>query len=58
MIDMLEAMLRAAGHKPGRWRMSQDGPFSAARLLLFCAMADSNIGERKSGALLRLFDQV
>jgi hypothetical protein len=33
-----------------RWRMSQPGPFSASRSSLFCGVAASNIGERKSGA--------
>jgi len=34
------------------------GTFSALRSLLFCGMDDSNMGERKSGALLRFFDKV
>ena len=37
-----------------RCRTSQPGPFSAARSLLFCGIADSSIGERKSGALVRV----
>jgi hypothetical protein len=41
-----------------RWRISQPSPFSASRLLLFCATLDSNIGERKSGAFVRFFAQV
>ena len=41
-----------------RWRTSQAGPFSAARFLLSCGMAASNIGERKSGASLRFFENV
>jgi len=38
--------------------MLQAKPFSAGRLLLFCGMEDSNMGERKSGALLRLLAKV
>src|SRR6201986_5174360 len=41
-----------------RFRTSQAGPFSALRSSSFCGIEDSNIGERKSGAFERLFDQV
>lgn len=34
------------------------GPFPAARSLLFCGIAAPNSGDRKSGALDRLLDQV
>src|SRR5579864_5392372 len=41
-----------------RWRISQPNPFSASRSLLSCATLDSHIGDRKSGAFVRLFAHV
>jgi hypothetical protein len=41
-----------------RLRTSHAGPFSALRSSSFCGIEDSNIGDRKSGAFDRLFDQV
>jgi hypothetical protein len=40
-----------------RFRTSQAGPFSA-RSLLFCGIAASSMGERKSGALVKVLANV
>src|SRR5215470_6288527 len=37
-----------------RWRTSHAGPFSAARFLLSCGMAASNIGDRKVGGITQV----
>src|SRR5690348_3301104 len=41
-----------------RWRISQPGPFSALRSSLFCGVAASNMGDRKSGAFWRALANV